>query len=87
MHSYVVKTKSTGKRNVLLLSTLEPLLAVTHDDRKKPLKFIKFMTLRKEGQILQIKDLSITSAKYIRWAIAAFSYIFLTIVGEMHQQF
>ena len=52
LHSYIVKTKSTGKRNVLLLSTLEPLLAVTHDDGKKPLKFIKFMTLRKEGQIL-----------------------------------
>ena len=36
LHSYVVKTKSTGKRNVLLLSTLEPLLAVTRDDGKKP---------------------------------------------------
>ena len=51
-HSYAVKTKSTGKRNVLLLSTLEQLLAVTRDDEKKPLKFIKFMTLQKEGQKL-----------------------------------
>ena len=50
LHSYVVKTKSTEKRNVMLLSTLEPLLAVTRDDGKKTLKFIKFMTLQKEGQ-------------------------------------
>ena len=35
LHSYVVETKSTGKRNVLLLSTLKPLLALTRDDGKK----------------------------------------------------
>ena len=35
LHSHVVKTKSTGKRNVLLLSTLEPLLGVPRDDEKK----------------------------------------------------
>ena len=35
LHSHVVKTKSTGKRSVLLLSTLEPLLGVTRDDEKK----------------------------------------------------
>ena len=53
LHSYAVKTKSTGKPNWLLLSTLELLLAVTRDDgKKKPLKIIKFMTLQKEGQIL-----------------------------------
>ena len=51
LHSYVVKRKSTGKQNVLF-STVEPLLAVTRDDGKKPLKFIKFMILQKEGQIL-----------------------------------
>ena len=53
LHSYAVKTKSTGKPNWMLLSTLELLLAVTRDDgKKKPLKIIKFMTLQKEGQIL-----------------------------------
>ena len=53
LHSYAVKTKSTGKPNWLLLSTLELLLAVTRDDGKKPpLKIIKFMILQKEGQIL-----------------------------------
>ena len=36
LHSYVVKTKSTGKLNVLLLPTLKSLLAVTCDRKKKP---------------------------------------------------
>ena len=36
LHSYVVKTKSTGKRNVLLLSTVEPLLVVTVMMERKP---------------------------------------------------
>ena len=36
LHSSVVKTKSTGKRNVLLLSTLEPLLVVTVMMERKP---------------------------------------------------
>ena len=35
LHSYVVKTKSTGLRKVLLLSTLEPIIAVTQDDGKQ----------------------------------------------------
>ena len=35
LHSYVVKTKSTGLRRVLLLSTLEPIIAVTQDDGKQ----------------------------------------------------
>ena len=33
--SYVVKT-SKGTKNVLLLSTVEPLLGVTKDDKRKP---------------------------------------------------
>ena len=35
LHSYVVKTKSTGLRNVLLLSTVQPHLGITKDDGKK----------------------------------------------------
>ena len=32
LHSYVVRTKSTGPRNVLLLTTMKPILGVTSDD-------------------------------------------------------
>jgi len=37
LHSYVAKTKSKGKRNVLLLSTVSPIFGTTKDDGvKKP---------------------------------------------------
>ena len=37
LHSYVVKTKSLGKQNVLLWSSVPPLLATTkHDNKTKP---------------------------------------------------
>ena len=34
--SYVVKTESTGLRNVLLLSTVQPILGVSQNPKKKP---------------------------------------------------
>ena len=34
LHSYVVKNKSSGLRNVLMLSSVQPLLGVTKDDNK-----------------------------------------------------
>ena len=37
LHSYVVKTKSSRKQNVLFLSTVPPLLATTkYDNKSKP---------------------------------------------------
>ena len=37
LHSYVYPTKSSGQRNVLLLSTVELILGVTiNDGKKKP---------------------------------------------------
>ena len=58
LHSYVVKTKSTGKRNVLLLSTLAPLLAVTRDNEKKSRnpKFIKFTTSQRRNRYYRSKS-------------------------------
>ena len=77
LHSYVVKTKSTGKRNVLLLSTLEPLLAVTRDDGKKTPQIYKLYDFTKG-----VTDIIDQQAQYYtckvksnRWKIAAFSYI------------
>ena len=51
LHSYVVKTKSTGLRKVLLLSTLEPIIAVTQDDGKQKLQIYKVYDFTKGGQI------------------------------------
>ena len=40
LSSYVVKTKSSGKKNVLLLSTMQPMLGITKDDNKnKPAQY------------------------------------------------
>ena len=33
LHSYVAKTKISGKRNILLLSTVPPFLATTKNDK------------------------------------------------------
>ena len=44
LHSYVVKTESTGLRNVLLLSSLQPLRGKTKNDGKKktwPLQIVR----------------------------------------------
>ena len=49
LHSDVAKTKSTGLRNVLLLSTLEPIIAVTKDDVKQKLQVYKMYDFTKGG--------------------------------------
>ena len=39
LNSYVVKTKSSGMRNVLLLNTMNEAHYVTSDDKKKPMPY------------------------------------------------
>ena len=41
LHSYVFATKSSGQSNVLLLSTVEPILGVKIDDGKNKLTTCK----------------------------------------------
>ena len=76
LHSYVVKTKSTGKRNVLLLSTVEPLLVVTVMMERKP-QIYKVYDFTKGGtDIIDQRAWYYTcKVKSSRWTIAAFSYI------------
>ena len=49
LHSYVVKTKSSGKRNALMLSTVPPLLATTKDDNKSKPAIYKLYDFSKDG--------------------------------------
>ena len=49
LHSFVVKTKSTGLCNVLLLSTLEPIIAVTQDDGQQKSQIYKVYDFLKGG--------------------------------------
>ena len=52
--SYVTKT-SKGEKNVIVLSTIEPLLGTTIDDDKCKPAIIKFYDFTKGGQILLTK--------------------------------
>ena len=49
LHSYAVVTKSTGARNVLVLSTLEPILGTTKDDKNKKPAIIELYNFTKGG--------------------------------------
>ena len=49
LHSYVVKTKSTGLRNVFLLSSMQPLLGTMKDDGKKKPAIYKLYDFTKCG--------------------------------------
>ena len=77
LHSYVVKTKSSGKRNILLLSTVPSLLATTKDDNKgkpaiyKPYDFSKGVT----DIIDQRIGFYSCKSKSKRWTMNAFSYV------------
>ena len=49
LHSYVFPTKSSGQRNVLLLSTVQLILGVTIDYGKKKLAICKLYDSTKVG--------------------------------------
>jgi hypothetical protein len=49
LHSYVVQTKSKGKKNVLVLSTMAPLFGTTIDDGKDKPAILKFYDFSKGG--------------------------------------
>ena len=78
--SYVVKT-SKGKKNVLVLSTIEPLLGTTNDDEKRKPALYKLYDFTKGGT--DIVDQKIGSysakAKSRKWTMVAFYYLLDTI--------
>ena len=74
--TYTVGT-AKGKKNVMVLSTMPPLLGVTRDDGKLKPAIIKFYDFTKGGT--DVVDQRISSytckAKSPRWTMAGFSYI------------
>ena len=76
-HSYGVNTKSSGKRNVLLLSTMQPILGTTKDDGKQKLAIYKLYDNTKGGtDVVDQRMANYTcKAKSKRWTLPAFSYI------------
>lgn len=77
MTSYVVNTKSSGKRNVLVLSTVNPILGVTKDDGKCKPAIIKFYDYTKGGTDIVDQKMGRYSVKpkSSKWTVAAFSYV------------
>ena len=47
--NYSVKTKSTGRKNVLMLSTMRPITGITKDDGKSKPARMKFYNFTKGG--------------------------------------
>ena len=81
MCTYTVKTKSNGWKNVLMLSTMQPLLGVTRDDDKKNPALYKFYDFTKGGtDIVDQKIGSYTcKAKSPKWKMIGLYYILDTI--------
>ena len=78
--TYVVKT-SKGKKAVLMLPTMEPLLGVTKDDQKKKPALYKFYDFTKDGTDIVDQKMGsyIVKPKCRRWVMVEFSYLLDTI--------
>ena len=77
MNVYVINTKSTGKRNVLLLSTIQPILGTVKDETKsKPA--IYYFTKGGTDIVDQRFSFYSCKAKSRRWTMAGFAYLLNT---------
>ena len=61
--SYTTKSKSKGKKNVLVLSTMRPIMGVTRDDGKRKPAIIKFYDFTKGGTDIVDQKMSKYSTK------------------------
>ena len=79
--SYTVKSKSKGKKNVLMLTTLRPLNGKTKDDGKQKPTLLNLYDFTKGGTDIvdQLIDYYTTRASSRRWDIIAFYYILDTV--------
>ena len=75
LNSYIVNTKSSRKRNVLMLSRLNPILEIAKNFKAKPALY-KLYDFTKGGTDIVDQKISFFSCKPIsrRWPIVAFSY-------------
>ena len=84
--SYTVKTKSSGKKNVLLLSTIRPLNGITRDDNKRKPGIYKFYDFTKGGTDIvdQLSDYYTVRFQSNRWGLVAFYYYFSINLTNIH---
>lgn len=94
LHSYVVNTKSKGKKNVLALTTLCPLIATTVDDQKNKPAILKLYDFTKGGTDIVDQRMGTysTNTKANRWTMSVFSFMLDTarvnaqVLWELNQQ-
>ena len=77
LHSYVVKNKSSGLRNVLMLSSVQPHLGVTKDDNKFKPAIYKLYDFTKGGTDIVDQRVGFYSckSKSPRWTMVAFFFL------------
>ena len=75
--SYNVKTKSKGKKNVLMLTTMRPCLGVTKDDGKEKPALYKLYDFTKGGTDIVDQNISYytSKAKSVKWKMVAFYFM------------
>ena len=75
--SYVVSTSTKKKKNVLMLSTLKPILGTTIDDNKKKAALYKLYDFTKGGTDIvdQRMGFNTCKVKSHKWSMVAFAYI------------
>ena len=73
----MVKIKSSGKQNVLLLSAVPPLLTTTKDDNKSKPAIYELYDFSKGGANIIEEKMGFYSckSKSKRWTMNAFSYV------------
>lgn len=79
--AYTTKSKSKGKKNVLVLSTMRPLLGITKDDKKLKPAIIKFYDFTKGGTDVMDMKMSRYSCKALthKWTMVHFYFLLDTI--------
>ena len=72
-----MQTKSKGKKNVVILSTLRPMHSCTKDDNKSKPQIFKFYDFTKGGTDIvdQMNDYFTTRAKSLRWVMIVLYYM------------
>ena len=75
--SYVVNTKSKQKKNVMMLSTLRPILGTTIDDKKDKPALYKLYDFTKGGTDIVDQRMAFYTSKVKsrKWSMVAFSYV------------
>ena len=70
---YITKSKSKGRKNVLVLSTMRPLMDITRDDGKQKPAIVMFYDFTKGGTVMDQK-ISKYSCKSLthRWTVIHF---------------